>query len=174
MRKTVLLGLMLLLTGSSLGSAQRLTTVMTNTELELFLHDLDRDSARWKGVVDEVDVDSLKDLPFRKCQLMEKARTSLGKNLAQLSSNIASVREFPSLAHQLELVMALVETEEGMDELSSNLDIESSADMEKFSAWSNDTVKAYGEISAATTAFYGQVHVLSVRIDGQIDVTKIR
>lgn len=40
--------------------------LMNKAEFALFLHDLERDTARWMNVASEVDVSSLKDLPYQR------------------------------------------------------------------------------------------------------------
>jgi hypothetical protein len=121
----------------------------------------------------EVDVSSLKDLPYRKGQLMEKAKNRLHKNLSAIQDDVGSLRKAVTLTSQLDLLLDLEETASSMDDLGNDLDFENSADLDKVSSWLSDAGKASGEILDAVVKLYGHLRELSRHIDRQIDVGRI-
>ena len=107
---------------------------MNNTEFELFLHDLDRDTARWINVASEVDVSSLKDLPYRKGELLEKTKQSINKTLSALQMDIIDLRKAVTLTNELILLTNLADSASSMADLASKLDIKNAADSDKYSS----------------------------------------
>lgn len=147
---------------------------MNNTEFDLFLHDLDRDSARWMNVASEVDVSSLKDFPYQKGHLTDSTKQNLRRSLMAMRQDIASLTTRVTLVGQIDLLMDLEEAKSLMADFVGNLDIENQADMDKFSKWLKEATTAFGEINSASLRFYGHMRELSLIIDHRIDVGKVR
>ena len=171
MRKVLLIGLMVFAIEVPSASAQ--AHLMNKAEFELFLHDLDRDTARWMNVVSEVDVASLKDLPYQKGHLIDKAKGTLRTDLLAIRDDVTSLKNHVTLISQIDLLMDLEQAEDAMDGLACDLDIKNPEDMPKFTKWLNDVDNAYGEIINMAVTFYGHLRELSRRIDLQTDVSKI-
>jgi hypothetical protein len=171
MRKVLLLGLLvsMLINPSATQSEQ-----MKSAEFQIFLHDLDRDLVRWRSVVSEVDVSSLKSLPYNKGRLMETGKSTLRKYLSAIQKDVSGLRTQVTLAQQIDLLVDLEEAQGEMAALATYLDIENPADMDEYSTWLSDVSKAFGEILNASVKFYGHLRQLSLSIDRQIDVGKVR
>jgi hypothetical protein len=168
MPRIFLLGLLLSVLGASAASAQ----TMDKNQFQLYLHDLDRDTTRWIGVVSEVDVSSLKDLPYRKGRLMEQVLGTLRGDLSEIQKEIVDLKSDPTLTAQVELLMELEEAKSSMDDLTSDLDIQAPADMDKFSRWLNDATRSFGEINDASLKLYGHIHSLTQQIDARKECWK--
>jgi hypothetical protein len=79
--------------------------LMNKAEFELFLHDLDRDTVvQWINVASEVDISSLKDLPYRKGELIEKTKQSLNKTLSALQTDVSDLRKTVTLTNEFILL----------------------------------------------------------------------
>lgn len=171
MRQVVLLGLLVLMTNVPSASAQ--AHLMNKTEFYLFLHDLERDSDRWMDTVSEVDVSSLKDLPYRKGELMDKAKVSIRESLLTVRNDVRTLRKNVTLTAQIDLLMDLEGLETSMSDVGYNLDYENAGDSDKYLRWTSDVEKAIQEITDSNLKLYGHLRELSLRIDRQIDVNKI-
>jgi hypothetical protein len=172
MRKALLLGPMVLMMGVSSASAQ--SHPMNKAEFNLFLHDLERDSARWMDTVSEVDASSLKDLPYRKGELMDKVKVTLHTSLLAVRDDIVTLRKNITLTSEVDLLADLEGVATSMSDLGYDLDYENAADSDKYLRWSSDVEKALEEINDANLKLYGDLRRLSLRIDRQIDVGTIR
>lgn len=105
---------------------------------------------------------------------MEKMKQSLIKTLLAIQPDVNDLRKSVTLTGQLVLLTDLEDAASSMSDLAANLDIESPADLNKYSRWSNDAVKAYGEILKTYEQFYGHMLEVAQVIDRQIDVGKIK
>jgi hypothetical protein len=170
MRRTRLLGLFLSVLGASSTSAQ--TYPMDKNQFQLFLHDVSRDSVRWMEVVSEIVVASLKDLPYRKGQLVDTVKRTLSKNLASIQEDIGNLQKSVTLTSQLDLLWDLEEAKGSMDDLASDLDIEDPTDMDKFTRWLNDAARVFGEINDSSVKLYKHLRATSDRIDSRGDCLK--
>jgi hypothetical protein len=167
MRKILLSVLMALVMHATSASAQNISSGTPNeqAELELFRND-DRDTARC--VASQMDVSSLKNLSYRKGQLMEKNKAVSQQNAFSASDGRYRFKK-SSDSHQRTYLTNLADTASSMANLVSRLDIENPADFN--SGWLKDAIKALAEILKSTGNFMGTWKL--PKLDRQINVGTI-